>query len=121
MPTLYILAGPNGTGKTTYYETANAVGFIDPALPFVNVDLITRALPGGYMAKNFARADEIARMEIDSHLSAMRDFMIEKQSRYPKGLRLDKIHDKEGLRGSAFLFVYIARCDKYQQGAKAGG
>jgi predicted ABC-type ATPase len=48
MPILYILAGPNGTGKTTYYETAIAEGFIDPTLPFVNVDLTTRSLPGGY-------------------------------------------------------------------------
>ena len=51
MPALYILAGPNGTGKTTYYETAIAEGFIDPSLPFVNVDLVTRTLPGGYTGK----------------------------------------------------------------------
>jgi predicted ABC-type ATPase len=74
---LYILAGPNGTGKTTYYETAIAEGFIDPSLRFVNVDLITRSLPGGYTGENFAKADELARIEIGEHLAAMRDFMIE--------------------------------------------
>ena len=77
MPALYILAGPNGTGKTTYYETAIAEGFIDPTLPFVNVDLITRSLPGGYTGENFVMADELARIEIGGHLTAMRDFMIE--------------------------------------------
>jgi len=61
MPTLYILAGPNGAGKTTYYETAIAEGFIDSSLPFINVDLITRSLPGMYTEENFAKADVIAR------------------------------------------------------------
>ena len=59
MPTLFILAGPNGTGKTSYYETAILEGFINPLLPFINVDLITSDL-GGYTPENFARADEIA-------------------------------------------------------------
>lgn len=77
MPTLYILAGPNGTGKTTYYETAIAEKFIAPTLPFVNVDLITRDLPGGYTAENFAKADSITRYNIGVHLNAKSDFMIE--------------------------------------------
>ena len=77
MPTLYILAGPNGTGKTTYYETAIAEKFIDPDLPFINADLITRSLPGGYTTENFAKADEITRAKIAEHINAMTDFMIE--------------------------------------------
>ena len=77
MPTLYILAGPNGAGKTTYYETAIAEGFIDSNLPFVNVDLITRSLPGMYTTENFVKADVIAREKIASHISQMTDFMIE--------------------------------------------
>ncbi len=76
MPTLYILAGPNGTGKTTFYETAISQGFIDPELPFVNVDLIARSF-GSYSPENFQRADETARLEIGNHINAMRDFMIE--------------------------------------------
>ena len=55
MPTLYILAGPNGAGKTTYYETAATEGFIDSNLSFINVDLITRSLPGMYTPENFAK------------------------------------------------------------------
>ncbi len=77
MPTLYILAGPNGAGKTTYYETAIAEGFIDANLPFVNVDLITRSLPGMYTAENFVKADVTARDKIAKHINEMTDFMIE--------------------------------------------
>jgi predicted ABC-type ATPase len=77
MPTLYILAGPNGAGKTTYYETAIAEGFIDANLPFVNVDLITRSLPGMYTPDNFAKADVLAREKIALHINSMSDFMIE--------------------------------------------
>ncbi|MBS1558989.1 MAG: zeta toxin family protein [Bacteroidetes bacterium] len=77
MPILYILAGPNGAGKTTYYETAIDKGFIDSNLPFVNVDLITRSLPGMYTTENFAKADILAREKIKQHFSTMSDFMIE--------------------------------------------
>ncbi|MBX2963044.1 MAG: hypothetical protein KF687_11070 [Cyclobacteriaceae bacterium] len=77
MPTLYILAGPNGAGKTTYYETAIEEGFIDSSLPFVNVDLITRSLPGMYTEENFTKADVIAREKISFHINQMSDFMIE--------------------------------------------
>jgi predicted ABC-type ATPase len=77
MPTLYLLAGPNGAGKTTYYETATAEGFIDSNLPFVNVDLITRSLPGMYTPENFVKADVLAREKIALHINGMSDFMIE--------------------------------------------
>lgn len=77
MPTLSILAGPNGAGKTSYYETAIAEGFIDPMLSFVNVDLITRSLPGMYTTENFAKAEIIAREKIALHINEMTDFMIE--------------------------------------------
>ena len=77
MPTLYILAGPNGAGKTTYYETAAAEGFINFNLPFINVDLITRSLPGMYTPENFAQADVLAREKIAFHINSMSDFMIE--------------------------------------------
>lgn len=77
MPTVHILAGPNGAGKTTFYETAIAENFISPSLPFINVDLITRKLQGGYTSENFAKADQIARQEISQHIHSMQDFMIE--------------------------------------------
>lgn len=52
MPTVYILAGPNGTGKTTFYSIAVETGFIGKDLPFINVDLITQSL-GAYTEENF--------------------------------------------------------------------
>jgi predicted ABC-type ATPase len=77
MATLHILAGPNGSGKTTFFETAILEKFIDPTLSFINVDLITRKLSGGYTAENFAKADEMARQEISRHINLREDFMIE--------------------------------------------
>jgi predicted ABC-type ATPase len=77
MSILHILAGPNGSGKTTFFETAVSEKFIDSALPFINVDLITRNLSGGYTAENFAKADEMALQEISRHINLREDFMIE--------------------------------------------
>ena len=77
MPTLYILAGPNGTGKTTYYNSAIEEGFIDPALPFINVDNICRDELGGYSAENTINAEMIARERIKNHTENMESFMIE--------------------------------------------
>ena len=77
MPTLYILAGPNGTGKTTYYNTAIEEGFIDPALPFINVDNICRDELGGYSGGNSNKAEMIARERIKNHTENQESFMIE--------------------------------------------
>lgn len=77
MPILYILAGPNGAGKTTFYYTAVEQGFIDPALSFINVDLIVKNELGGFTTKNFARAEELVRIKIGDHLKHQGSFMIE--------------------------------------------
>lgn len=76
MPVVSIIAGPNGTGKTTFYSIAVANGFINPSLPFINVDLIAKSL-GGYTEKNFARAQEIYRERVKEHIDNKEDFMIE--------------------------------------------
>ena len=77
MPTLFILAGPNGAGKTTYYTNAIEQNFIDPHLPFINVDLIALKELGGYTEENFAQANLFARERIGRHLKSGEDFMIE--------------------------------------------
>jgi predicted ABC-type ATPase len=46
MPVLYLIAGPNGTGKTTFYSIALQNGFIEKNLPFINVDIIAQKLGG---------------------------------------------------------------------------
>jgi predicted ABC-type ATPase len=77
MPVLYILAGPNGTGKTTYYYSALGKHFIDRQLPFLNVDVIAKDELGGYTEENFARAEMIYRDRIKALIGAKSDFMIE--------------------------------------------
>src|SRR3954469_3084492 len=77
MPVLYVLPGANGTGKTTYYFTAIEQGFIDAALPFVNVDLITKDELGGYTEGNFIKAELLARERIGSYIHRGESFMIE--------------------------------------------
>jgi predicted ABC-type ATPase len=76
MPFLYILAGPNGTGKTTYYTTALSKILIEKQLPFLNIDLITKDL-GDYSTENFAMAELIYRDKITSIIKDKSDFMIE--------------------------------------------
>ena len=78
MPSLYILAGANGSGKTAWYFTALEQNFIPKNLSFVNVDLIVRKeLVGGYSEENYAKAANIARDRIATCLELNLDFMIE--------------------------------------------
>jgi predicted ABC-type ATPase len=76
MPLLYILAGPNGSGKTTFYDDAVNNGFINPALPFLNVDRFTQE-SGGYTEENYAKADIIYRQRIKQYIIDRANFMIE--------------------------------------------
>jgi len=76
MPILYILAGPNGTGKTTFYSIAVESHFIDKDLPFINVDIITQKL-GGYTEENYVKASEIYRHTVKGYIESGTDFMIE--------------------------------------------
>ena len=77
MPDLYILAGPNGTGKTTYYNTAIEYGFISTTLPFLNADNICRDELGGYSPENATIAEEIVRERIKELIAKEESFMIE--------------------------------------------
>jgi predicted ABC-type ATPase len=78
MPNLYVLAGANGSGKTTWYYTAIEQKFIDASLTFINVDIIVRKeLQGGYTEENYKIAADIAREKINNCLISKLDFMIE--------------------------------------------
>lgn len=77
MPSLFILAGPNGTGKTTYYSQAILLGFIQPGLPFLNVDNICRDELGGYSIENSMRAELIIRERMKDLIDNKESFMIE--------------------------------------------
>lgn len=76
MPVVYILAGPNGTGKTTFFSIAVRGEFISSDLPFINVDLITQSL-GAYTSENFLKAEEIYRDKVQVCIDNKSDFMIE--------------------------------------------
>lgn len=77
MPELHILAGPNGTGKTTYYNTAVQEKFISPELTFLNADNICRDELGGYSEENATKAEAIVRERIREHIQNGWSFMIE--------------------------------------------
>src|ERR1700761_5143426 len=77
MPTLYVLGGANGVGKTTWYQLGIDDKSIDPELPFVNIDLIVLRELGGYNAENLAKAEQIARERVKVLLQERKDFMIE--------------------------------------------
>ena len=77
MPSLFILAGANGSGKTTFYFSAKENNFISSAIPFVNVDMIAKEELGGYSAENFERANMIYRERVGGYIENMQDFMIE--------------------------------------------
>jgi predicted ABC-type ATPase len=51
MPSLFILAGANGSGKTTFYFSARENNFISSTIPFVNVDMIAKEELRGYSAE----------------------------------------------------------------------
>jgi predicted ABC-type ATPase len=77
MPELHILAGPNGTGKTTYYNTAIEQGFIHADLSFLNTDNICRDELGGYSQENSVKAEAIVRERMKQHIANNQSFMIE--------------------------------------------
>lgn len=77
MPAVYILGGANGTGKTTFYQTAVQQHFIDPHLPFLNIDLIAQKELGSYSAENIAKAELLFRDRLMELIRNGSDFMIE--------------------------------------------
>ncbi|MEP6683593.1 MAG: hypothetical protein ABJA35_10045 [Parafilimonas sp.] len=77
MPSLFILAGANGSGKTTFYFSAKLNKFIDATVAFVNVDMIAREELGGYSSENFESANLIYRERVGGYIDKMEDFMIE--------------------------------------------
>lgn len=107
MPILYLLAGPNGTGKTTFYSIAVESGFIDKNLPFINVDTIAQTL-GGYSEENYIKASEIYRAAVGEYIQSDSDFMIESNladSRSYEWLSLMK------KRGYKLVLYYISTDD----------
>lgn len=76
MPFLYLMAGPNGTGKTSFYFHAASDGLINKNIPFVNIDLMAQSL-GGYTEESFAKAQDLYRETVGKYLLLKEDFLIE--------------------------------------------
>lgn len=77
MPTLYVLGGANGAGKTTWYQSGVLNNAINPALPFINLDMIVLDELGGYTTENLASAEQIARERMKELVEQRKHFIIE--------------------------------------------
>ena len=97
MPTLYILGGANGVGKTSLYNDLIEQGDIDESLPFLNTDNIQKEL-GGYTLENSITAERIIKNHMKDLISASWSFMIESN--------LAKLSDYE--------WIYLLRKQGYQ-------
>lgn len=76
MPTLYILGGANGVGKTSLYKDLIERGVIDESLPYLNTDNIQKDL-GGYTLENSLTAEGIIKNHLKDLIAEAWSFMIE--------------------------------------------
>ena len=77
MPTLYVLGGANGVGKTTWYQTGIENNAINLELPFINLDTIIHHELGGYTSENIAKGEQLAKERIATFIKERKDFIIE--------------------------------------------
>jgi predicted ABC-type ATPase len=77
MPTLYVLGGANGVGKTTWYQIGIENIEVNPEIPFINIDTIVLHELGGYSPENIAIGEQLARERIKLLIQERKDFMIE--------------------------------------------
>ncbi len=77
MPTLYILGGANGSGKTTWYNSQVVTGDINPTIPFINIDNIVLWELGNYTPENLLLGENIAKERMSGHIERKESFMIE--------------------------------------------
>lgn len=72
-PTLYIIAGANGSGKTTF-----ALQFTSQHnLPFINADEIAKSINPGNLEKAKIQAGRVFFSELEAHLKKGQSFAIE--------------------------------------------
>lgn len=98
-PTLVVLAGPNGPGKSTLYETRIAPKF---AAPFINADIIQRdELQNGDVNVAYAAA-QIASDRRAAPLGARKSFATETVFSHPSKLDLIMQAKARGYRVMTF-------------------
>ncbi|MFT4046879.1 MAG: zeta toxin family protein [Solimonas sp.] len=85
MPLLHLLAGPNGSGKTTFHE--QVLGPVT-GLPFINADLIARERwPGSGRDRSYEAA-KIAGQRRDEMIAQRRSFIAETVFSHPSKVEL---------------------------------
>lgn len=102
-PFLWLVVGPNGSGKTTYYQTR-----IRPHLraEFVNADHIQREeLPGSGVEGSYEAAT-LAAARREAHLAARRSFAAETVASHPS--KLDLVREAQRLGYEVWVtFLYV--------------
>ncbi len=101
-PLLVVLAGPNGAGKSTFYAHYLA----SEGLPFVNADLIARALAPGDPGSVASAAVQIATRHRLALLDRGASFVLETVFSDPVGDKLDFLRRAQA-QGFAVFLVFI--------------
>lgn len=119
---LWIIAGPNGSGKTTFAR--RFVPSIAGGVPFVNVDDIARSIDPDDVDRAARKAGELAIREIEEHINSHQSFAIETTlaGNYQKRLVQRLLSDSWRL-GLVYLWIGSAdrSIERVSIRVKAGG
>ncbi|MGH8447585.1 MAG: AAA family ATPase [Solimonas sp.] len=85
MPLLHLLAGPNGSGKTTFHENVLAPV---TGLPFINADVIARQLWPNSQHDRSYEAAKLAERQREEMIAQRRSFIAETVFSHPSKLEL---------------------------------
>lgn len=118
-PDLFVLAGPNGAGKRTFFERILAPTGLD----FINADRIAALRwPGAAIAHGYEAAEEAARLR-DRYLDERRSFITETVFSHPSKVEL--VRRAEGLGYRVHLQVLMVPVElsvaRVEQRASEGG
>ena len=103
-PNLYIIAGPNGSGKTTFVKSF--LPFYVDCLNFVNADLIASGLAPFFPEGVAVKAGKIMLEEIENYQRQRVDFAFETTLAGRSYLKLLKEMKKDGYKTHLF-FLWI--------------
>ena len=121
-PNIYIVAGPNGVGKTTFMEEF-LPNYAD-CLHFVNADLIAAGLSPFSPESAAIKAGKLVLEEIDRHIDYGHDFAFETTLAGKSYVRLLKEVREKGYRIHLF-FLWLQEVDlaikRIEMRVKAGG